>query len=720
MVADRAASHEAPGRGVTPAPGVAIVLALVACSTPEPPPPDLIVTFAPEVEAAAIHWAPPMRSAAADPEGLSRASALLAQARKSASAGRHAEAADAYERAMETSDALADWAAVFAAAARAEQGDVSGVERLLASVPPDLRDTKGWSAEVRALNVAGRSDDALSRVREAIGRAPDEEARTSAELALARSLLLGGDTATARRVLVALLRRDGTARTNRAAADLLESVGPPDGDAYRVLAGHLGTRGDIDRLARLHTAMGRAPGVGRSDLEAVNLERAVVVASRTADDGAVKRLGDLAAQTTEPDLRSRAWLAAGRVRLRQGRNADAAKLLTRSVDSAPASPWAQEALLLLADLDQDRGARATARDRFARAVAIDPTSEWGAEAAIRLGTLLYQEGDDLGAAAVFDAYREAHPEGWRSQQANFWAGAAYLRLGEQALAAARWTEAEGADPVAYYGMRARRGLGSATETVAVEPGPPPSTDDENVVAGGLARVEALRSSGHGDAANVEERRLRRLLATREGGLHTLAEAYHARGRTIEAVRVGREARRQAGRWDARALRIVFPLPYREQILAQAGERGVDPYLMAALIRQESLFQPEAVSPAGAVGLMQLLPGTARSLAGAAGLRRVETSTLKQPDVNLRLGSVYLASLLRTHGDRVEEALMAYNAGQGRLARWRSFPEYGDPDLFLERIPYRETRDYVRIIRESAGIYAWLYGGDEAPAGVTAE
>lgn len=719
MVADGRTSHEYPGRGISPAPGVVLFLFLAACSSPEPPAPDLIVTFAPEAEAATVQWAPFLRTAASDEEGMSVASVLLSEGRKAASAGRHGPAAAAYERAMTASPGLADWAALLAAASRAEDGDVPAVEGLLSTLPPDLRDTKGWAAEARALSVAERSDDALRRVRDAVLRAPDDEIRATAELAMARALLQRGDSSTARRVLVSLLARDGGARTIRSAADLLDAVRPADGDGYRALAAHFAVRGDHDRIGRLVTEMSRRADVDRTDVQAVTLERTVALAGRKADDASADRLTALAGQTADPELRARAWLAAGRVRLRQGRNPEAARLLTRSVDVAPSSPWAQEALLLLADLDQDRGARVMARDRFARAVSIDPASEWGAEAAIRLGTLLYQEGDDLGAAAVFDAYRDAHPEGWRSQQANFWAGAAYLRLGEQALAATRWAEAEGTDPVAYYGMRARRGLGGPMDLVPVGPGPAPSADDSTVVAGGLARIEALRGAGLTDAANVEERRLRRLMATRDGGLHTLAEAYHARGRTLDAVRVGRDVRRQSGRWDARALRIVFPLPYREQIVAQAGERGVDPYLMAALIRQESLFQPGAVSPAGAVGLMQLLPGTARSLAGAAGLRRVETASLKQPDVNLRLGSVYLASLLRTHGDRVEEALMAYNAGMGRLARWRSFPEYGDPDLFLERIPYRETREYVRIIRESASIYAYLYGAME-PTGVVTE
>jgi soluble lytic murein transglycosylase len=164
---------------------------------------------------------------------------------------------------------------------------------------------------------------------------------------------------------------------------------------------------------------------------------------------------------------------------------------------------------------------------------------------------------------------------------------------------------------------------------------------------------------------------------------------------------------------ARFWRLAFPFPFRAMIEKYARERSVDPYLMAALIRQESIFDPGVISSAGAVGLTQIMPPTGRSLARRLKLG-YRAAYLKRPEYNIRLGTFNLGNLIAAFDGRVEDALAAYNAGPGRPTKWRQWGPFRDPREFVETIPFTQTRDYVQIIMRNADIYRWLYAGTSAP------
>ncbi len=161
--------------------------------------------------------------------------------------------------------------------------------------------------------------------------------------------------------------------------------------------------------------------------------------------------------------------------------------------------------------------------------------------------------------------------------------------------------------------------------------------------------------------------------------------------------------------------LAFPFPYRAQIERLARQNDLDPFLVAALIRQESLFNPDAVSVSNAIGLMQVMPGTGRELGRKVGLKGVRPATLKRPDVNLKLGTYYLRRQLDARNGSVEETLAGYNAGPTRIPVWKTWAEYREPSEFVETIPFTQTRDYVQIILRNADFYRWLYAGTVAPA-----
>lgn len=153
---------------------------------------------------------------------------------------------------------------------------------------------------------------------------------------------------------------------------------------------------------------------------------------------------------------------------------------------------------------------------------------------------------------------------------------------------------------------------------------------------------------------------------------------------------------------------LFPLPYREALSAAARTHGLDPYLLAGLIRQESEFDPNALSHAGAYGLTQVRPGTGRQFAAREGIARFTTRTLLQPAANLKIGAAIFRSMLNNHDGSLEETLAAYNAGPARAAEWMGWRPYREPAEFVESIPYNETRDYVQAVLRNAAIYRRLY------------
>jgi soluble lytic murein transglycosylase len=156
--------------------------------------------------------------------------------------------------------------------------------------------------------------------------------------------------------------------------------------------------------------------------------------------------------------------------------------------------------------------------------------------------------------------------------------------------------------------------------------------------------------------------------------------------------------------------ILFPVRHFTVVTQHANRYRLDPDLVLALIRQESAFQDSARSKADARGLMQVLPSTGRLLARQEGITRFSASRLYLPDTNVALGTRYLSSLLQRYNGRVELALAAYNAGENRVDRW--LQEFGNADMaeFVERIPYSETRGYVKTVLSNLAHYRLLTAG----------
>jgi soluble lytic murein transglycosylase len=194
---------------------------------------------------------------------------------------------------------------------------------------------------------------------------------------------------------------------------------------------------------------------------------------------------------------------------------------------------------------------------------------------------------------------------------------------------------------------------------------------------------------------------------------TIAWIYHRNGELRRAITLMRRAYPQhltafGQELPTEILQVIFPLTYWDLIRKHSAARGIDPYMVAALIAQESTFDPKIRSIANAWGLMQVVPATGRRLARSLGIPRFDTPMLTNPEINIRLGTVYFSRLVEQFGG-THYALASYNAGESRVVRWRAERPGLDQDEFIDDIPFPETQNYVKRILGTAEDYRMLYG-----------
>jgi soluble lytic murein transglycosylase len=220
------------------------------------------------------------------------------------------------------------------------------------------------------------------------------------------------------------------------------------------------------------------------------------------------------------------------------------------------------------------------------------------------------------------------------------------------------------------------------------------------------RVAMLRDVGMYTEAKLENDRLFREATSTSDRLVATARALAGGEESARSMALGRRAVADLGP-SAQNYRLLYPIVERETLDSAARANGLDPALVAGLIRQESSFNPRATSPVGARGLMQIMPDVGRSLARSRGIANFTPDRLYEPALNVKLGTAHLRGLFRGKRETVQ-ALAAYNAGESRLARWLRKSGSADPELFTERISFVETRDYVRSVVRNRAFYSTLY------------
>ena len=390
----------------------------------------------------------------------------------------------------------------------------------------------------------------------------------------------------------------------------------------------------------------------------------------------------------------------------------------------PESRWAEETLNHLAShyVTSDDEAEA---DRVFRELGLRfPRGRYTDRAAWKVGWLAYKQGRFADAARTFETAAGAFPRADFRPSWLYWAARSHDRRGEAPAANTLYRVVAGDYLHSYYGRLAAAVLAERRQPAVA---PIVSTDRSAAAPAPLvpndAVIRALVAIELYDAALHEVEYARRAWGDSPALQATVAGIRHRRGfeeRAADrfadlrgAITIMRRAYPQfmaAGgeNLPPSVLRVIFPLDYWPLIKKHSDAHRLDPYLMAALIAQESTFTPDVRSAANAVGLMQLIPATARRYASRVGLR-YSSRLLTQPEANIRLGMRYFRDLTDRFGG-AHYALASYNAGERRITRWIAERPGFEQDEFIDDIPFPETQNYVKRILGTADDYRRLYGG----------
>jgi len=437
-------------------------------------------------------------------------------------------------------------------------------------------------------------------------------------------------------------------------------------------------------------------------------------------------------------IRERALYVMASAAAAAGRRDEAVALYRRFAREAPSSTLADDALFAVAELQARDGRPEQARTTLEALLRELPAGDRRDEARFRLAWLAWRAGEAERAVAELQTLdAEAAPEdAYEHARAAYWRGRILEGRGAAGRAEARalWAGLVEAAPADYYALLARArlagredaalpaplGAGARADPLAAERAVAPLAGDRHLLAGlallraGLQRpaAEELRAVERGALPPGE---LAPLV-----GLAELLERAGDLSAAHNLLRLGARAelRRPPEGANRRLWEVAYPQAFAVEVAKATAPAGVPPELLLALMREESALDPEVVSAAGAVGLTQLMPATARAVARRNRWPAPERAALTDPATSIRIGSAYLGELLVRFKGSPALALAAYNAGENAVERWRSAATGRPLDEFVEEIPYDETRGYVKRVLRSYASYRLLAAGSAAAGGPT--
>ena len=631
------------------------------------------------------------------------------EAQVAARAGLWAPTLSALEVAGRYSPELAKWTVLQLARNSLEQGDGEQTLRILPLMRGDSAIAElAWDLEARAWLVAGDTASALERYAELVSGDLRAAQRGEAMEAIGALAEVGGDLVAARAAYEASLDAYPQGASGSRAAWGVVRTGSVDAElalrSARVLdearENHQALQAYERHLAELPVAVQPEP--------AVQLARARLLSAVGTHEAAVVEFRKLV-ETDDPAFELRVLGEWHRARRRQGRRDAVRTIEGWIIDRYPESREAVDIVVSRANSALSRGSYAEAAAGFERSIAMGPSHASAGLARMRLGQIRLQQNDEEAAAEVFGGYLEEFPNGRRWAEASYWAARSLGALGRDEDAQEYLSEIRDRDVLSYYGVLA---FDLLKEPFRPEVPAGPVSAPRPWLRDDLRTLDLLVAAGldAGVEAHIDG-----LIARTDGSVPEsldLADALIERGFSIKGIRLGQSLLRDGAPQTKRLLRVLYPFPYRELVTREASERNLDPLFLAALIRQESAFAPAVHSPAGAIGLMQVMPATGRDVARSQGIRGFTAESLETAEINLHLGTRFWLDMERRYSDgKLPLVLSAYNAGPTRARRWRQLPEFEDLLRFTERIPFEETRGYVKNITRNVGLYQFLYGDD---------
>ncbi|MGA8808660.1 MAG: lytic transglycosylase domain-containing protein [Thermoanaerobaculia bacterium] len=370
-----------------------------------------------------------------------------------------------------------------------------------------------------------------------------------------------------------------------------------------------------------------------------------------------------------------------------------------------------EVLNLLIARAESKNQDAYERELVAQLAKVDPSQEAGLQHFWDKAWAAYARGDLNGARELLAFIRDNYRNPNTKRQSMYWFARCGERLGRKDESAAIYHELASAPYDDIYAIESEK-RGAKRQATTVNPLTSNRMDWRDIAEQNMPKelrlgYELTALSDFADAKQeIDKNRNRR---NQQYADALMADLYHASGNMIDTLKTLRSAFPALATVEQDSvptyfLKMYYPLKYDDWIRKYSSSNGVDPYTVMGLIHQESYFNPRAKSAVGATGLMQLMPATGRELAGRFHI----TPRLDNPETNIRLGTAHFKMLVNLFNGSNELAIASYNAGQGRVLQWRRAAPGKPMDEFIEAIPFRETRTYVKHVVMLASTYKRMY------------
>ena len=403
--------------------------------------------------------------------------------------------------------------------------------------------------------------------------------------------------------------------------------------------------------------------------------------------------------------------------------------IKRLIKTFPADAWTEKGMLVLGLMKEEEGRWPQARRVYQDMARQFPKGELLPEVYWRWGWTEYATGEYARAAQVFKDLTLLSKADKLRDKALYWYARALEKAGQEEKAQEYYEELARNYPYSYYGIKGEerwrksqepKGQGSGVRDqgseVSLIPRPPPPKDmswtaEQNYY---LERIRELAVLAFYVEGQQELKYLMKLVSPDTNCLYPLAKFscqtgfYHDAIKILSRILLTKPVK-DRNQFPAELWQLFYPLPYWEQVNSQARQYRQDPYLIMAIIRQESAFQSGAISSAGACGLMQILPSTGEFISQSLSKDGFKQHYLFDPDSNISLGIWYFNYLQKRFDRNLILALAGYNAGPEKVKEWLKSYAVNDPEEFIENIPYNETRDYIKNILRNQIFYQKIYG-----------
>jgi soluble lytic murein transglycosylase len=613
---------------------------------------------------------------------------------------------------------LGDYALYYLALAQHDQGDLNGsaetLVRLVKMYPGSVSIDPGEMMLADNLLKLGRNAEASERASWLIARGPEASIEQTARIVEAKSLIALGNPKSAYAQLMELRDKyphsDADAEARVLVREILAAhpeVADTNSLNYHRDESELllreGALSEADEQANAGLAMNPEP-VLRAELVWVTVR-----ALKPEPERAKRSIAEYLQIAPRGHDAAAALEALALIYWHDDQDDQARATFNRLVANFPGSELAPGAMLRIGKIFEELHQLDSARAQYRRLAARYPGSDAAEDARFRIPWTLYAARNYRIAAAGFQSAAARAKDPIDRDMGEYWRARALEKAGDNAGARAIFEKLADSTDSNYYPELASHRVATSKPDLPAASAPDPRSDVTPAVSGvaefHMARLQALRALGIRELQPDELKALAEESSTTEMRRFVLA-GYASADAWYDAIVTATHMEKNGQISHDVAERVRYPRAYWDLFSSAATRLALDPYLVLALSRQESLFNPRATSSSNARGLMQLIPSTARKMATQNGMD-TERIRLYEPSVNVQLGTSYLKNLFEMfHGDEFH-AVAAYNGGENAVMKWLA-KSPGPDDEWVENIAYKETRDYVKKVIGGRREYLLLY------------